>query len=376
MNIKIPTRIAIEIILFCALIAYVFVAETLKEVDYINNRTAEEDSALLISGYDYGYGIHNYNAKCLSAKPIPVTGILYSDNSEKNLWNTIEQIFSCYLKNYSETEKNKKINAIKNALKKLSSAEIMNAGIRSGDISVVTIDNKINLTYDSGIISFLKSENIFSDEEIRTCTKNRNSLSYKRSGDLICYESSQLLGADPDSFIVFDYNIAKDKNNAYFSDFVISGIEPDMETFKFVFGGYSFAVDKDNVYFMRGNHGSLVKDIKPDQLSVLSLNVIKDKRHVFNYVIRSIKKVEIALLEVKGADAPSFIEVDPGLNLGTYSYFKDKNNVYINAYDMSNNFLLKIINGADPETFHRVLGVSGYDAEDHNHKYRNGVVVK
>lgn len=147
---------------------------------------------------------------------------------------------------------------------------------------------------------------------------------------------------DPQTYEVINQLYSKDKNNIYYSNRKITGV--DLPTFQI--GSDGFSKDKNNIYL----EGKKILGVDRDTIKIIELPYIKDKNNVYY----GNKKIE-------GADKNTFeLIYDFGSVVNRY-YSKDKNNVYYEN---------KKLKGIDVKTFKKISRlVDNFLIEDKNGFY-------
>jgi len=135
----------------------------------------------------------------------------------------------------------------------------------------------------------------------------------------------------------------KDKNhiyNCYSKNGQNSINNSDSATFQII--DDDFAKDKNNVYYdsrtMGGYKFSIVENVDPGTVEALNSNIIKDKGGVY-YIYH--ERMEV----IEEANPNSFSVIDDS------SYGKDEDNVFYTSFSVVKMDEVKIIDGADPDTF-------------------------
>ena len=147
---------------------------------------------------------------------------------------------------------------------------------------------------------------------------------------------------DPQTYEVINQLYSKDKNNIYYLNRKIIGV--DLPTFQI--GSDGFSKDKNNIYL----EGKKILGVDRDTIKIIELPYIKDKNNVYY----GNKKIE-------GADKNTFeLIYDFGSVVNRY-YSKDKNNVYYEN---------KKLKGIDVKTFKKISRlVDNFLIEDKNGFY-------
>jgi len=135
-------------------------------------------------------------------------------------------------------------------------------------------------------------------------------------------------------------------------------IEADLPTFRQVDGGYGYMKDENHVYF----HGKILEGADVKTFEHVSY-VYKDNKHVYYYG-----------LVLEGADPETFQAVR--YEGGGFCYYKDKNHVYWKVQPNPKRPTIKMVAGANPETFECMDGDNEYDGIDKNYLYKDGVIKK
>ena len=146
--------------------------------------------------------------------------------------------------------------------------------------------------------------------------KDKNSIYYEDSGNLHKIEN-----ADLKTFKDLDYNFAKDKNNIYYKNKKLNGI--DATSFEKI--EFNFIKDKNRLYKIdedeEKNEIKLIpinEKVNLENFEEIGGNYYKDDKNLYYFGENEFKKIE-------GADASSFEKVK-------YSdFYKDKNYVYYNG---------------------------------------------
>jgi len=174
------------------------------------------------------------------------------------------------------------------------------------------------------------------------------------------FDSSDIIiGADPNTFEVTKWSLAKDQNNVYSNGMVIE--EADSNTLAML--DYNFFRDANHVYQLNSTHKgySLLEDIDPDTFRFFPRDgqpsfLISDKNG-FYYMLKGIKAFP-------NIDADTFEVIN-------YIYGRDKEHVYYIHYKRENTGPV-LIPEADLNTF---KVIHRWHAEDKNNKYTNGIIV-
>ena len=135
--------------------------------------------------------------------------------------------------------------------------------------------------------------------------------------------------------------------------------EADIDTFKEVDGDSGYIKDKNHIYF----HGKILDGADVKTFTRISLSAVyKDNKYVYFY-----GRI------LKDADAETFQAVQK--KNGGICYYKDKNYVYWKVQPNPKTPTIRIVEGADPETFKCVEGEIG-SGKDKNNFYKDGAVQK
>jgi len=158
----------------------------------------------------------------------------------------------------------------------------------------------------------------FSDKVIGADVLTFNFLGdgYAKDKNNVYYGSSTILNSDKQSFIFLGDGYAKDSNNVYHKGKILSGV--DSASFTLVDG---YAKDKNNVF----RWGKILDiEIDPTSFSVVSDVVIKDDKRVY---FRDYDVYNLA----SNVDAGTFEYIGKCkcVEKSCRSYFKDKNNIFI-----------------------------------------------
>lgn len=155
--------------------------------------------------------------------------------------------------------------------------------------------------------------------------------SYAKDKNNVYYEEKVVSEADPKTFEVLSDMIGKDKNSGYFEEIKIQN--SDTKTFQKIENLYS--KDKNNVYY---NHKSIAgADATTFEIVDKKTNVAKDKRNFYRYDYRIPVKDYASFEQIKG------------------HFWKDKNHVYYIYNMLDKNLIMK---GVDPKTA-KAVGVWG-----------------
>ncbi|TXI92372.1 MAG: hypothetical protein E6Q34_06565 [Burkholderiaceae bacterium] len=170
----------------------------------------------------------------------------------------------------------------------------------------------------------------------------------------VVYDNDELLpGADGESFVIFNFNYAKDKNRVYgrggpFDAATFVSLDPDGK----------FVKDKNGAYFETSSYGAdptghnLIEGADPETFEWVTGVYAKDKNHVYHLIWPT----------ENGEDAATYVRVlDPTTRSDNWT--KDKNHAYYNG---------RIVVGADPSTFRAFNFEFGVDAK--NLFFRNTLV--
>lgn len=324
--------------------------------------------------------------ECLTNDFSPVTfgfrRIIYTVKPGDNLWNILAYDLNQQelMRKLTPDDLSVVLDKVKDEMKNMTSEELINIGIQSGNAAELTPGNRVNL---SPIL--LDVQKIFSETGINLL-KFQTSSTFKKNSKYVCWSNVLVIGADTQSFVAFDNHYAADKNSIYSSWNKFEGTDPntliffsgaffkddrsvffsgnkiegaDVNSFDIISksnsNGYRspYAKDRNNVYFMRNK----LVGANPEESQVI------DDQQVY---LRSGNSIYDSGILVIGADPETFISLER--EAGNNAYSKDKNHVY---------FLGKIVQRADPNTF-KVEEISlnqKYDAQDSNGKYLRGVAL-
>ena len=223
------------------------------------------------------------------------------------------------------------------------------ARIDMNTLEVVDGENMTMLLYlkdknNVYFINYKESEQKISDIDVENAEDAGND---KYNIDI---EIKKLESADSGSFKI-DSIYGKDKNNLYFLNKKITGVNP--KTFKVVGSNKLIIKDDKGVYYLGREEVKKIQNADLNTFEEVSKEYYRDKNNVFYY-----DNYDGDVKRVKGADAKSF-EVIDGYALG-----RDKNAVYDRG---------KQIKGLDPVTFE---DLSGNFYKDKNGVYYEGMLMK
>jgi len=145
-----------------------------------------------------------------------------------------------------------------------------------------------------------------------------------------------------------------------------SGLSLNLESFEVINASYS--KDSQRVYSGLGQKFSdVVEGADPITFRLEYPYIGRDHKNI--WIMDAFASIVI------GADASTFEQVPNSFSSDSgRGYYRDKNRVY--KYVPEHMFASAIpVIGADPATFKIVTGNNEYDAEDKNHKYKNGEVL-
>ena len=223
------------------------------------------------------------------------------------------------------------------------------AGIDMNTLEVVDGENMTMLLYlkdknNVYFINYKESEQKISDIDVENAEDAGND-NYN-----IDIEIKKLESADSGSFKI-DSIYGKDKNNLYFLNKKITGVNP--KTFKVVGSNKLIIKDDKGVYYLGREEVKKIQNADLNTFEEVSKEYYRDKNNVFYY-----DNYDGDVKRVKGADAKSFEVIDG------YAIGRDKNAVYDRG---------KQIKGLDPVTFE---DLSGNFYKDKNGVYYEGMLMK
>ena len=223
------------------------------------------------------------------------------------------------------------------------------ARIDMNTLEVVDGENMTMLLYlkdknNVYFINYKESEQKISDIDVENAEDAGND-NYN-----IDIEIKKLESADSGSFKI-DSIYGKDKNNLYFLNKKIKGVNP--KTFEIVGSNKLIIKDDKGVYYLGREEVKKIQNADLNTFEEVSKEYYRDKNNVFYY-----DNYDGDVKRVKGADAKSF-EVIDGYALG-----RDKNAVYDKG---------KMIKGLDPVTFE---DLNGNFYKDKNGVYYEGMLMK
>ena len=164
-------------------------------------------------------------------------------------------------------------------------------------------------------------------------------------------EIKKLESANSGSFKI-DSIYGKDKNNLYFLNKKIKGVNP--KTFEIVGSNKLIIKDDKGVYYLGREEVKKIQNADLNTFEEVSKEYYRDKNNIFYY-----DNYDGDVKKVKGADAKTFEVIDSGYAIG-----RDKNAVYDRG---------KQIKGLDPVTFE---DLSGNFYKDKNGVYYEGMLMK
>ena len=223
------------------------------------------------------------------------------------------------------------------------------ARIDMNTLEVVDGENMTMLLYlkdknNVYFINYKESEQKISDIDVENAEDAGND-NYN-----IDIEIKKLESADSGSFKI-DSIYGKDKNNLYFLNKKITGVNP--KTFKVVGSNKLIIKDDKGVYYLGREEVKKIQNADLNTFEEVSKEYYRDKNNVFYY-----DNYDGDVKRVKGADAKSFEVIDG------YAIGRDKNAVYDRG---------KQIKGLDPLTFE---DLSGNFYKDKNGVYYEGMLMK
>ena len=233
---------------------------------------------------------------------------------------------------------------------KITIKSIKPAGIDMNTLEVVDGENMTMLLYlkdknNVYFINYKESEQKISDIDVENAEDAGND-NYN-----IDIEIKKLESADSGSFKI-DSIYGKDKNNLYFLNKKITGVNP--KTFKVVGSNKLIIKDDKGVYYLGREEVKKIQNADLNTFEEVSKEYYRDKNNVFYY-----DNYDGDVKKVKGADAKTFEVIDSGYAIG-----RDKNAVYDRG---------KQIKGLDPVTFE---DLSGNFYKDKNGVYYEGMLMK
>lgn len=209
-----------------------------------------------------------------------------------------------------------------------------------GDMSAGGLFQDLHLTRLKAVP--LRSLNVSSDEWDKEHKHLvRLSGKFSKDSDGAYWDSMKIIGADPDSFDVYNDQYAHDQSNVYYGEknsiYVMIGA--DRESFSALGDGY--AKDRNHAYF----RGKEMFGADPDtfvKLGPIDVLYAKDRNSVY-----------LNGESLPGFDAPSFrIDEKDGWPFSYPIYLIDKNKVSLGPSRADGeSFEIREIPGADPETF-------------------------
>ena len=223
------------------------------------------------------------------------------------------------------------------------------AGIDMNTLEVVDGENMTMLLYlkdknNVYFINYKESEQKISDIDVENAEDAGND-NYN-----IDIEIKKLESADSGSFKI-DSIYGKDKNNLYFLNKKITGVNP--KTFKVVGSNKLIIKDDKGVYYLGREEVKKIQNADINTFEEVSKEYYRDKNNVYYY-----DNYDGNVKRVKGADAKTFEAIE-GYALG-----KDKNAVYDKG---------KMIKGLDPVTFE---DLNGDFYKDKNGVFYEGMLMK
>ena len=223
------------------------------------------------------------------------------------------------------------------------------AGIDMNTLEVVDGENMTMLLYlkdknNVYFINYKESEQKISDIDVENAEDAGND-NYN-----IDIEIKKLESADSGSFKI-DSIYGKDKNNLYFLNKKITGVNP--KTFKVVGSNKLIIKDDKGVYYLGREEVKKIQNADLNTFEEVSKEYYRDKNNVYYY-----DNYDGDVKKVKGADAKTFEAIE-GYALG-----RDKNAVYDRG---------KMIKGLDPVTFE---DLNGNFYKDKNGVYYEGMLMK
>src|SRR3989344_1882275 len=168
------------------------------------------------------------------------------------------------------------------------------------------------------------------------------------------YTAEKVAGADPETFVILDNYLEKDKNNVYLGDKIVQDADP--ATFQIIDGMYS--KDKNNVFayscLAEGNPGCIVvlKGADVKTFTTIAGSLAKDSSFVY-YLGKILKDADPMTITIAGE------EKYKGGN-SEISYLKDKSYVW-RVYAQSN---AEVLPNADPATFNPLSWYYSKDAKN------------
>jgi len=363
-----------------------------KVIDHGNGVYSTKDDECITDDFEYvKYGLKR---------------IIYTVEPNDNLWNILAYNLEQQelVRQLKQDEITMVLDHIKNKMKKMSPDELRQIGIQSGNLSQLTTGDQVNL---SPLI--LNAEEIKDNTNINLLSY-KNSTTYRKNKNYVCWYKILIRGADPETFIAFDNgsgmdknsvyvrhdslkdvdkdtlifldkHYSKDKKNVYGASVKIEGV--DLESFELI-KGTSYAKDKTSVYFstermegidpnlaqffiggfMRSGSNiykanSLIKGINAAKFTAIDNNYSKDDTNVFynrNVTISTIENRpgNVKKATIQGANVDKFVAINA-------SYSKDDKNVYCKG---------KILPEADVKTFTSPSDNYSERAEDKNNTYQ------
>ena len=223
------------------------------------------------------------------------------------------------------------------------------ARIDMNTLEVVDGENMTMLLYlkdknNVYFINYKESEQKISDIDVENAEDAGND-NYN-----IDIEIKKLESADSGSFKI-DSIYGKDKNNLYFLNKKIKGVNP--KTFKVVGSNKLIIKDDKGVYYLGREEVKKIQNADINSFEEVSKEYYRDKNNVYYY-----DNYDGDVKRVKGADAKTFEAIE-GYALG-----RDKNAVYDKG---------KMIKGLDPVTFE---DLNGNFYKDKNGVYYEGMLMK
>ena len=288
--------------------------------------------------------------------------VIYIVKPNDNFWNILVYDLKQQdlVRQLNAKELNKVLDDIKDKLNLMSSDELKNIGISSGNINVLTLGDKINI---SPLILDVKK--IYESTGINLL-KFQTSSQYRKNNKYVCWEKVLLLRADPDTFTAFSNGQAEDKNGVYFNWQTLPGANPD----SLIFLDKSYSLDNESVYYTGEKiNGADVKSFKK-LIGVYSRD--KNSVYAFSTKMEGINPDEISFIGkhlrykdivYSGKDPIVGVNADKFSSMEDSFYSKDDKHVYSSS---------RIMQNADPQTF-KFLG--GFYAKDANNAYCSGDVI-
>lgn len=171
---------------------------------------------------------------------------------------------------------------------------IVNANITKDDDQVwynswplknVNVDSFVILSemYFKDVDHVWYKNNELFDVDINTFEVFENGI-YAKDKNNVYDGKYKIIGADPDTFILLDYDYMKDKNNVYIAGNIISNADPN--TFKIL--DYKYTKDKDNVWYknkqiiIETSSGAINVDAQSFE-TLSNKGCAKDKNYYYRY---------------------------------------------------------------------------------------------